>query len=88
MERFGRNDANWEEHRLSFKMDNPGEANSEKWTEHAVEILPPVEDDLVSYERDRLQQIQENNRMLLALVRTVHIVLNLTELVVYCFQDW
>ncbi|KAG0287040.1 hypothetical protein BGZ96_008984 [Linnemannia gamsii] len=67
VERFGRNDANWEEYKLSFKMDNPEEANSEKWTEHAVEILPPVEDDLVSYERDRLQQIQENNRMLLAL---------------------
>jgi hypothetical protein len=49
-------------------MDNPEEKNSETWTEHAVEILPPVEDDLVSYERDRLQQIQENNRMLLALV--------------------
>ncbi|KAF9140144.1 hypothetical protein BGX30_006975 [Mortierella sp. GBA39] len=67
VERFGRNDANWEEYKLSFKVDNPDEAKSEQWTEHAVEILPPVEDDLVSYERDRLQQIQENNRMLLAL---------------------
>lgn len=70
MERFGRNDANWEEYKLSFKMDNPDDTKSEQWTEHAVEILPPEEDDLVSYERDRLQQIQENNRMLLALVRT------------------
>lgn len=67
VERFGRNDANWEEYKLSFKMDNPDDAKSEQWTEHAVEILPPEEDDLVSYERDRLQQIQENNRMLLAL---------------------
>ncbi|KAG9061064.1 hypothetical protein KI688_007693 [Linnemannia hyalina] len=67
VERFGRNDANWEEYKLSFKVDNPDEAKSEQWAEHAVEILPPVEDDLVSYERDRLQQIQENNRMLLAL---------------------
>ncbi|KAF8946480.1 hypothetical protein BGZ47_000422 [Haplosporangium gracile] len=67
VERFGRNDANWEEYKLSFKIDNPDEPASEKWAEHAVEILPPEEDDLVSYERDRLQQIQENNRMLLAL---------------------
>ncbi|KAF9902117.1 hypothetical protein EC991_005257 [Linnemannia zychae] len=67
VERFGRNDANWEEYKLHFKLDNPEEKKAETWTEHAVEILPPVEDDLVSYERDRLQQIQENNRMLLAL---------------------
>ncbi|KAF9137643.1 hypothetical protein BG015_002663, partial [Linnemannia schmuckeri] len=67
VERFGRNDANWEEYKLSFKIDDPVESTSETWTEHAVEILPPEEDDLVSYERDRLQQIQENNRMLLAL---------------------
>ncbi|KAK5805659.1 hypothetical protein F5H01DRAFT_75159 [Linnemannia elongata] len=67
VERFGRNDANWEEYKLSFKVDNPDDTKSEQWTEHAVEILPPEEDDLVSYERDRLQQIQENNRMLLAL---------------------
>ncbi|KAF9121421.1 hypothetical protein BGW39_010555 [Mortierella sp. 14UC] len=67
VERFGRNDANWQEYKLQFKLDNPEEKKPEAWTEHAVEILPPVEDDLVSYERDRLQQIQENNRMLLAL---------------------
>lgn len=73
MERFGRNEANWEEYKLSFKVDNPDEVKSEQWTEHAVEILPPEEDDLVSYERDRLQQIQENNRMLLALVSFPHV---------------
>ncbi|KAG0380566.1 hypothetical protein BGX24_007253 [Mortierella sp. AD032] len=67
VERFGRNDANWEEYKLDFKMDILEVKKTEEWTEHAVEILPPEEDDLVSYERDRLQQIQENNRMLLAL---------------------
>ncbi|KAF9921811.1 hypothetical protein FBU30_008125 [Linnemannia zychae] len=67
VERFGRNDANWEEYKLNFKIDNPEETKADAWTEQVVEILPPEEDDLVSYERDRLQQIQENNRMLLAL---------------------
>lgn len=33
-----------------------------------LEVLPPEEDGMVTYERDRLQKIQENNRMLLALV--------------------
>ncbi|KAF9097329.1 hypothetical protein BGX23_009177 [Mortierella sp. AD031] len=67
VERFGRNDANWEEFKLNFKLDKPEDRKVEQWTEQTVEILPPEEDDLVSYERDRLQQIQENNRMLLAL---------------------
>jgi hypothetical protein len=88
VERFGRNEANWEDYKLIFKMDNPEDAKSEKWTEQAVEILPPEEDDLVSYERDRLQQIQENNRMLLALVRTDHDVYIWREYELYCLQDW
>ncbi|KAF9114859.1 hypothetical protein BGX27_009607 [Mortierella sp. AM989] len=68
VERFGRNDANWEDYKLDFKMDDgPGEAQAEQWAEHVVDILPPVEEEMVSYERDRLNQIQENNRMLLAL---------------------
>ncbi|KAF9567079.1 hypothetical protein EC968_003513 [Mortierella alpina] len=66
VERFGRNDANWEEFKLDFRSEN-SEETIELFKEHAVEILPPDEEDLVSYERDRLQQIQENNRMLLAL---------------------
>ncbi|KAG0013046.1 hypothetical protein BGZ80_011319 [Entomortierella chlamydospora] len=74
VERFGRNDANWEDYKLSFKVeDSPGpspspeEDKTDQWTEHVVDILPPVEEEMVSYERDRLNQIQENNRMLLAL---------------------
>ncbi|KAF9345004.1 hypothetical protein BGX26_003652, partial [Mortierella sp. AD094] len=87
VERFGRNDANWEDYKLSFKIeDSPGpgpgpgpgseevqaeqwteEVQAEQWTEHVVDMLPPVEEEMVSYERDRLNQIQENNRMLLAL---------------------
>ncbi|KAF9990167.1 hypothetical protein BGZ75_003293 [Mortierella antarctica] len=66
VERFGRNDANWEEFKLDFKSENF--ETVEFFKAHAVEVLPPDEEDLVSYERDRLQQIQENNRMLLALV--------------------
>ncbi|KAF9937913.1 hypothetical protein BGZ67_000747 [Mortierella alpina] len=65
VERFGRNDANWEEFKLDFKSENF--ETVEFFKAHAVEVLPPDEEDLVSYERDRLQQIQENNRMLLAL---------------------
>ncbi|KAF9285618.1 hypothetical protein BGZ68_003726 [Mortierella alpina] len=66
VERFGRNDANWEEFKLDFKSEDP-KGTVEHFKEHAVEVLPSDEEDLVSYERDRLQQIQENNRMLLAL---------------------
>lgn len=36
-----------------------------------LEVPPIVNDEMVSYERDRLQQIQENNKMLLALVQTL-----------------
>ncbi|KAG0203335.1 hypothetical protein BGX28_004364 [Mortierella sp. GBA30] len=66
VERFGKNDANWEEFKLDFKCEK-SEGAMKKRTEHTVEALPPEEEELVSYERDRLQQIQENNRMLLAL---------------------
>ncbi|KFH63937.1 hypothetical protein MVEG_09762 [Podila verticillata NRRL 6337] len=81
VERFGKNDSNWEEFQIEFKQtidpnvvsasdddDTLNDIEDEKeWTEDAVAILPPEEENLVSYERDRLQQIQENNRMLLAL---------------------
>ncbi|KAF9180201.1 hypothetical protein BGZ50_006380 [Haplosporangium sp. Z 11] len=67
VERFGRNDANWEEFKLEFITDAPEKCGVEEWTEDAVEFLAPEEEDLPSYERSRLQQIQENNRMLLAL---------------------
>ncbi|KAG0361255.1 hypothetical protein BG005_008806 [Podila minutissima] len=81
VERFGKNDSNWEEFELEFKQatdpnlvseadddDTLNDVEKEKeWTEDIVAILPPEEENLVSYERDRLQQIQENNRMLLAL---------------------
>ncbi|KAG0002451.1 hypothetical protein BGZ65_002617 [Modicella reniformis] len=71
VERFGRNEANWEEFKLAFKFEklkDPDEVVSDRDTEQYDEVLLPVEDDeMVSYERDRLQQIQENNRMLLAL---------------------
>ncbi|KAF9206510.1 hypothetical protein BGZ49_002327 [Haplosporangium sp. Z 27] len=68
VERFGKNDANWEEYKLDFKSEeDPEVVQAEKWTENVVDILPPVEEEMVSYERDRLNQIQENNRMLLAL---------------------
>ncbi|KAG0301664.1 hypothetical protein BGZ98_008149 [Dissophora globulifera] len=67
VERFGRNNANWEEFKLDFKAEDPEDAQMELWTEHVVETLPLEEEEMVSYERDRLQQIQENNRMLLAL---------------------
>ncbi|KAG0039432.1 hypothetical protein BGZ82_008287 [Podila clonocystis] len=81
VERFGKNDSNWEEFEIEFKQaidpnqvsevdddDTLNDVEKEKdWTEDIVAILPPEEENLVSYERDRLQQIQENNRMLLAL---------------------
>ncbi|KAF9916227.1 hypothetical protein BX616_004308 [Lobosporangium transversale] len=67
VERFGKNDANWKEFKLEFKMNNAEETPIELWTEQTVEHLPPKEEEMVSYERDRLNQIQENNRMLLAL---------------------
>ncbi|KAF9317926.1 hypothetical protein BG003_000155 [Podila horticola] len=81
VERFGKNDSNWEEFEIEFKQaidpnlvsevdddDIFNDVEKEKeWTEDIVAILPPEEENLVSYERDRLQQIQENNRMLLAL---------------------
>ncbi|KAF9583661.1 hypothetical protein BGW38_008918 [Lunasporangiospora selenospora] len=67
VERFGRNEANWEEYKLEFTMDEPGQPQIELWKENAVDILPPEEESMVTYERDRLQQIQENNKMLLEL---------------------
>ncbi|KAF8928291.1 hypothetical protein BGZ58_009758 [Dissophora ornata] len=67
VERFGRNEANWTEFKIEFKTGNLDHTQADQWTEHIVETLPPEEEEMVSYERDRLQQIQENNRMLLAL---------------------
>ncbi|KAG0043635.1 hypothetical protein BGZ83_011193 [Gryganskiella cystojenkinii] len=67
VERFGKNETNWEELKLRFTLDDPHEASVPRWDEKPVDTLPPEEDGLVSYERDRLQKIQENNRMLLAL---------------------
>ncbi|KAI1318914.1 hypothetical protein EDD11_005548 [Mortierella claussenii] len=67
VERFGKNDANWEEFKLTFASEDSDETQVVQWMEQAVEALPPEEEEMVSYERDRLQQIQENNRMLLAL---------------------
>ncbi|KAG0370922.1 hypothetical protein BGZ54_002733 [Gamsiella multidivaricata] len=67
VERFGRNGANWEEFKLDFKVEETKETQDQQWAEYAADILPPEEEEMVSYERDRLQQIQENNRMLLAL---------------------
>ncbi|KAF9161150.1 hypothetical protein DFQ26_004816 [Actinomortierella ambigua] len=70
VERFGRNDANWEEFKLELNMtDNDEDDTALNYTHHEpLQSAQADEDDnLVSYERDRLQQIQENNRMLLAL---------------------
>ncbi|KAF9972092.1 hypothetical protein BGZ73_004827 [Actinomortierella ambigua] len=76
VERFGRNDANWEEFKLELNVtstfnddDHDEEGLDASYTHHELLQTAQIdeEDNLVSYERDRLQQIQENNRMLLAL---------------------
>ncbi|KAK3814892.1 MAG: hypothetical protein J3Q66DRAFT_284535 [Benniella sp.] len=61
VERFGKNESNWEEFKLEFKLKDPEEVQVEG------------DDEMVSYERDRLQQIQENNKMLLALGLTTEL---------------
>ena len=100
MERFGKNESNWEEFKLEFKLKDPEEVQVEGGIERPIgkflseenrvpssatclirttvcvvllEVLPIVDDEMVSYERDRLQQIQENNKMLLALVQTLQL---------------
>ncbi|KAF9366185.1 hypothetical protein BGX34_005534 [Mortierella sp. NVP85] len=73
VERFGKNESNWEEFKLEFKLKDPEEVQVEGGIERPIEVLPIVDDEMVSYERDRLQQIQENNKMLLALGLTTEL---------------
>ncbi|KAG0245144.1 hypothetical protein BGX31_007855 [Mortierella sp. GBA43] len=68
VERFGKNESNWEELKLEFDLKESTEVQViERDVAPPAEVPPTVDEDMVSYERDRLQQIQENNRMLLAL---------------------